>query len=595
MSNSLELRLVSFTNNEVYKIQGNTHRGIILEGEFEWNKIGGLLSFEVKLSRKNELPSFTNMRLEFYFRDEVFRTLNRIFTGYVDVIPNSENDSEIITLDGKGYAKKFEERKLDQTYTVQTIEDIINSLDYSGLDLDLTENNVSPPNVTIDKISFNDKSYTKVFERLLQIANNDISNNEYIWGIDENRGLYFKLLPTTHPDVKKSYFEGYNFQSPEVEFSDDIINSLTIFRATEADPKVTELVDTYEDFLSQSKYGLREHKLTVSDYMNDMSIELLATAVLEEKKEPKKTIKMNNFFVKDMEINEDDMILDDNGTIYDIELDDNSVLYDCTYRNPSVDDLNYFRILQPDYYGISNKPQIKNVLVNECDNLSEWTDATFNSTIVEDDTNVMTGIQAFKWTRNASQAGGDYIEFELESDLNNPLSIFFMIYFVNNVPNLKFTFYDSLGKLVDIDFDSSDERINTWLKIEDDSVTSSLFEEEDLYINNAGPEEILEIDDGVSVTTLAIRQNLGLRDLTKVRITLGEGTLNSDEFFIDRIQLKNNAWSYYRLSLDNANYIIKKDYVISELVFGTKRVSLVDEIKNKLSAGDIAYDLFSRS
>ncbi len=597
MSNSLELRLVSITDNEVYRIQGNTRRGIVLNGGFTWNKIGGLRSFEVTISRDSEMPSFPGMRLEFYFRDEVYGTLNKIFTGFVKILPTPENNEKTITFEGTGYVTKFEERLLSQTYLNASIEDVINSLDYSGLDLDLTANSVSPPVINISEITFSDKTYVQVFNTLLQIANNDITNDEYVWGIDENRGIYFKRLPSVFPDVKKKYFEGYHFQDPSVEFDDDVINKLTVFRATKVDPKETELVNTYEDSSSQDQYGVREKKLTISDYTDDSSIALIADSILQDKKEPTKVITIDNFFIKDGEVTEGNIILDDNGTIFNMQLDDNSVLFNTIYRNPVVDDLNYFRVLEADYYGISNKPQEKHVLVNECDSLGEWTLSVPNSTIVEDDINVMTGRQSFKWTRDPSQVSGDYIEFELEDRLHNPISVLFMLYFAGNASNITFSFYDSEGRVTDIEFDSSDERINTWLKITDDSVNLSGAGPELLQINDTGPtpSELLEINDGVEDTNMFIGADAGLRDLTKVRITLGIGTAEYDEVYIDRIQLKNKAWSYSRLSLDNAQYRVTKDFIIGELEFGNKKASLVDEIKDKLSRGDTAYDLYTRS
>lgn len=598
MSNSLEVRLTSITDNEVYIITGNTLRGSILSSNFEWNKIGGLLSFDLTLSRETELPLFAGMRLEFYFRDDVYRTLNNIFTGYVEVIPTSENNVETIILEGKGYSRKFEERILNQDYSATTITDIINSLDYSGLDLDSTQDNVAPPVVNISAIEFKDKTYTQVFNTLVQIANSNINNAEYIWGINEHRGIYFHILPSVNPNVSKKYFEGYHYQSPEIEITDNIINKLIVFRATQADPKQTELVATYEDTDSQDLYGIREQKLTISDYMDTTSIALMASAILENNKEPDKLIKMNNFFIKDTEIISGGIILDDAGTIYDLQLDDSSVLFGCIYRDPLIDDSKYFRTLQADYYGLSNKPQIKQVLVDECDSLDNWTDSTPTSVIVEDNTNVMTGRQAFKWTRSASQPTGDYIELELNTTLNNPISVLFMVYFANNVPNVTFTFYDSEGDTVDVIFTPTDERINTWLKIVQDVTRGEAPDLELLNINNLGPDEALEINNLAETTFLSIGDeppSIGLRDLVKVRITLGEGTTDTDEIYIDRIQLKNNAWSYSRLVLERAKYNVTRDFILGELEFGNKKMTLVDEIKNKLKSGDIAYDMYTRS
>lgn len=594
MSNSIEARIISITGQEVYRIIGNTKRGAILSADFEWEKVGGLRNFEITIARNNAIPLFSGMRFDFYYRDEVFLSNSKIFTGYSEIVPNRETNNNFIVISGKGYYWKLAQRLLNNSYTSQSLQSIILSLDLTGLDISFSPTEINPPSGTYT-VDFKDKSYIKVLDTLLKISNSQYSTIQYIYGINENRELYFKQLPSTGTDVAQKYFEGYNFQNPEVEFNDDIVNKVQVYRATLADAKETELVNTYEDTNSQGIYGEYEKKITVSDYIDDTAAEDLADSILQEKSVPKKMIRIDNFYRPNSKIIEGLIAFDDGIDNDTIIIDVGSGTEDFEYRMGEINESSFARVLVADYYGISTKPQEKITLVNECDSLTGWTQSISDSIITVENNNVLTGRQSFKWTRDASKPAGDYIEFELESVISNLIDVRFNIYFVDTMTDITVSFFDIDGNQVDINPDVSNVNlVTTWLKFIEE--TQNILETGALEAKSTGTIKKLGIKSGGTEYGIFVTHTdaQSIRNLAKVRITLGTGTLNSDVLYIDRIETKNKSWEYSRLTLDKAKYSIDKDYIIGNLEFGDKKISLIDELKTNLDKGAIAFDMYAK-
>lgn len=644
MSNTIEARVVSITGEEVYRLNGNTRNGDIINAIFNWEKIGGLREFQLDINRENEVTLFPGMRWEFYFKDEIFLDFKKIFTGYTEIIPTAESENPLISLTGKGYYWKLKEKQLTQTFTSTAIGTIINALDYSGLDLDATEFDIQAPSVNIT-VEFKNKTYIQVLDTLLAVANENYKTNQYIWGVDENRGLYFKPLPSTGTDVNKKLFEGYQFQDPEVKVSDKIVNSLDVFRATQADPKATEFVATYNDTVSQGEYGIRKEKVTVSDYIDTTSIARLANAILEERSDPDKIISISNFYVKDAEIVEGNLVFEDssgvNNWAWRTSLTD---FPNAVFRDASLSQTGFDRILEADFYGISTKPQNKTLLINECDSLDGWTQNTPNSTIIINDDTVLTGRKVFKWARAAGQPAGDYIEYTLLDLIQNPLAVGFSIYFDTYPANITFTFTSSFGQEYSQTIDTSNTGIvDTWLTfnfnlprdyvsttldvlpsagppveplevspveagaLQDLQVEPAATNFQDLQVENS-PGTLLDLQ--VQAETIGTPEDLEvnywldengdafgdrLDNIEKVRITLGAGDSNANTIYIDRIGAQNFSWAYSRLTLEKAEYNVTRNFILGNLEFGKKRDTLTDQIKNKVGKGDLAFDMYAKT
>jgi len=595
MASIIEARLMSITGEEVYRIIGNTERGAILSCTFEWEKIGGLRNFEMNINKNNDVPLFNGMRFDFYFRDDTFLTNTKIFSGYSELTPVKESNSNIMIISGKGYYWKLENKILNQDFSSVTIQEVIEYLDLTDLDIQLSIDYFSTPTGTYS-FDFKDKNYIQVLDTLLMIANKEYATTQYIWLINEKRELCFYPLPSTGENVNQKFFEGFDFQAPEVSYDNEIINKVLIYRPTLADSKQTELVGTFEDTASQDINGIHDKKIMIGDYVDNNAAEDFADAVLSEYSMPKKLIAINNFYRADSKIINGLIAYDDGLDADTMEIDRGTGLEDFEYRVSELSEERFRRIWLPDFYGISTKPQEKITLVNECDSLDIWSQSLSNSAIIESSDYVFTGRQVFKWTRDASQPAGDYIELSLNNIIGNLIDVRFNIYFSSYVANITFTFYDSEGNTVTITPDINNSAlVNNWVQFVED--VRSIEETKILYVKKASnPYAPMEVTNDLEDKHLLISHTdeQVIRNLVKVRITLGAGTVNADIIYIDRIEAKNKSWEYSRLSLDKAKYTIDKDYVISDIEFGNKKVSIVDEIKDGIKKGDLAFDMFAK-
>lgn len=591
MSNTFEARLISITNNEVYRIIGNTERGALLRAVFNWEKIGGLKDWELTVNRDTVLPFYSGMRIDFYFVDEIFLTSKLIFSGYSELIPTQEGDFNKITLKGKGFYWKLGERVHNKAYTNTPIANIINDLDFSGLDLDPDEFDIRPPSISVT-IDFRDKTYIQIFDTLLKIANTDYDNNQYIYGVNEKRGVYFYSLD---PEIKDKLFEDYDFQNPSVDFLDDVINSVKIFRAQELNPKETELVGTFENTDSSGKYGKKEKKITFSDYIDNNSIDNIANFILEKNADPSKIIKINNFYRKDAEIVEGGLVFEETlGVLDNWVWFDQDGFSEAVYRNSSLNIEAFNRILDPGYYGVSTKKQIKNTLVNECDSLSGWVVSAVSSVVDIFDGNVLTGRNVIRWTRTSNQFAGDYIEFTPTDIISGLINLKISVYFKDNVSNITLQIFDTEDNMYSYEIgDYNQSFINSWLRIE---LPLDPCDEFGLMRVKSGTGlRFLKVVSGVEERPLGIHYSCpGVRNLKKIKLILDTGNTNPDEIYIDRIEVRNKSWGYSELTLDKAVYEIERNYILGALEFGEKAINLIDEIKDNVAKGDLAFDMYAK-
>lgn len=601
MSNTLEIRIISATDEEIYRVSGDTKLGAVLSASFNWDKIGGLREFELNLPRNYNIPLGIGSRIEFYFRDEIFLQTRKIYTGYVTELPSSSTEELVVTLSGKGYYWKLENKTLTTSYAATSIENIILAMDYTGLDLDLSAFDVADATYTITEISFEDKTYIQVLDRLLQIANAAYSTTQFIWGVNEDRGIYFSSLPSTGTEVRSKLFEGYQFQAPEVEIGDEVINRVTAYRATKADPKQTELVAVYDNLESQARNGVINQKIVSDDYVDTVEIARIADGILEEYAEPKLRITASDYFSIDAEPVIDNFVVDDNGSIDNLTFVEASGTSNAVLRLPTVDIAEFDRILPADFYGISTKPQEKTFVLTDCETLDDWTESTPNSTASITDLDVATGRNAILWERVASQPAGDYLEFELSDYvIDGLLSVSFFLKFKAQVPDLTVEIFDRKGESFTVAIEGADypspDLEDTWLELIiplDGEIVEGV-----LHVQGA----VLFRPFGVQLASGDSKHKLGVSSLnpqlsnfSKIRFTLGEGTVDANSLVLDRVSARNKGWSYDRLELETAKYEISKNLITGQVTFGNTQESLISELLGEFKKGDIAYDLYARS
>lgn len=637
MASAIEARIMSITNDEVYRIIGNTNRGKLLKVIFNYSKIGGLIDFEVTLPANTEAPLFSGMRFDFYYRDDIFLNNRKIFTGWSDENPLKDSNENSLTVKGFGYYNKLKNKLLTATYTDKTINYILKDLSLSDLDISLSDDIISD-SFTFD-IAFKEKNYAQVLDLLLKIANTNYSTEQYVYGVDEERQLYFKKFISSGTTVRQKYYEGYDFQNPELTLNSDIINKVIIYRIKSADSKDTEFVANYIDSVSFVENGEHSKKIIVPDYTDNNAIVRLTNAILKQRANPTVNVKLKDFYRRDCAILENNVYYEDSNGSNIILVNDGTGEKELYYRTSELNEYYFERILQPDYYGLLTKPKEKLFIINECNNLSEWNLTHLsNSTVELDSSKVLTRRNSLKWSRDVSQPAGDYIEYTLDNILAGIIELKIYIYFETAMPDVSIKFYDSYTNYVEIVSDKTNNALlNNWLQltavVSANNTPGNIFSPADnfnlsilhnsvysaLGLNTNGHEEILKLNISVFAYYLAVEKDSSLFNLTvntrgedkllimdhysiplicnltKIKIELGAGTASANTFYIDRIECKNISWDYYRLALAKAKYTIDKDYILSNLEFGEVKPTLVDEIKDKLEKGDIAFDIYAKT
>jgi hypothetical protein len=410
MSRPFQIRIMSDAGQVVSLLSSDAKSGSILDANITWEKIGGLREFDFTLDRKTDVPLFNSMECELYI-DGVKK-----YTGYTITVPTVESNDPKLLIEGRGFYFKLKEAFLTGAYSSTTVAGIIGAVDFSDSGVNYNVGKIDCP-VAVTDIEFNKKDFVKVFDSLLKIANQDFNTTEYVWGVDEEKDLYFRPLSTT---PQKSLFEGFQYQDPEVEISDDVVNKVIAYRTTSADPNVTELVNTYEDTGSQDRNGIRERKIVFPDFTDSADIQNIADAVIKRNLDPKKRIT-----IKDLDVG----------------------------------------ILEEGFYNISVKPEEYFQLVNECDSLDGWDfSASPNMPVTVSQDQVLTGRSSLKFEPSAL-ASGNFAEYTLPVKLNSPLFLRAFVYFDTDPADIQIIFTDSRGSSITLDLEGQPAATaDQWLK-----------------------------------------------------------------------------------------------------------------------------------
>jgi hypothetical protein len=429
---------MSDAGSVVSLLSSDTNTGAILDAEIVWEKIGGMKSFKFTLDRKTEVPLFNSMECELYI-DGVKK-----FVGYTVTVPNVETNEPSLVLEGRGFWYRLKETVQTSTHSATTVEDIIGTLDLTGTGVSYNASKIDCSVAVVD-IEFKKKSIASVLDSLVQIANQDFNTSQFVWGVDEEKELYFRALPA---EPIQGLFEGYQFQAPEVQTEDKVVNRVLAWRTTSANPDVTELVDTFEDGGSIDRNGPREKKVVFPDYADYSDIENISKAIIQRNLDP-----LEKVSIKDLDIG----------------------------------------VLEEGFYNLSIKPEKYFQLVNECDFLDGWdVSASPNMPLSVSQDQVLTGRSSLKFEPSAL-ASGNFAEYTLPVKLNSPLFLRAFVYFDTDPADIQIIFTDSRGSSITLDLEGLPApTADQWLKYTQ-AVNANIFEGlwaiEDYFIFDFGTDE----------------------------------------------------------------------------------------------------------
>jgi len=500
--------------------------------EIEEERNGGLKNIRLMTSRKLDIPFFNGMNVKVFVKNKLW------YTGELVFIPEQDDRKNIFEYEIKGFAHYLDKIIINELYENKTVKFILDDLIGNYLSPDTpvlySPDQIVPPNITLVKFEVNDKSILNAVEELLKISNYQYNEYQYIYGVDKNKIFYFKLVSDS---IQEGFFEGYQFQNPEVEITDDkLVNRIRIYRAIEGTDEV-EYVSMIEDTDSQGLYGLRDEKLVISSFFDTTTAERFSTEKIERWKTPKKSISISS-----IEVGDDP---------YPIG-----------------------------FYAINNKPDFYNIIFSECDDLSSWTQSIVNTTVVEDTTIPFTGKKCFKITTAAGSVN-EYIELELDDSIQYPYQLVF------------YTRQNPLGESIGlILYDDDGEEIEI--------TKAYLLTEEGGYLltEDGGKIQLETGGTGLKINMVDtwIKQTFdlsGIDNVKKIRINMVTDEVTT--VYLDRIEIIVKAWKQNILILNGIKYTMKTNSLLCSMEFGEGFPNAIDEIKDLKDDKNNLLNIFEKS
>lgn len=539
-----QIRFIANDDTLITTIDNNTNRGAILDTTAVWDFVGGLETMRIIIDRKVDVPFFSNMRLQ------LWQNGTHYFTGYIATQPDVESNNEQITIDCKGLSQRLKEIVVNDTFTSTTLDVIAGSFttEYSDVGIVYSGGNNNLPATSVSSWDVKNKPLYDVLNQIILIANKDYLTTQYYWTIDKDRNIIFDSIDTVN-DLQKNLFEGYNFQDPIVDSIDSVINKLKVFRAKNTSTNETELVNTYDDTNSQGQFGIKERKILFPDYADTTTINNIANAILERFQVPEKRINIKEYSEQ--------------------------------------------TLLDYGYYGLSIKPDDYYFLINNMNDISNWNTTNLINTVATNSQNqVFIGGQNIKIDLS-SGSSSEFMTYTLPTKIIGPQKVRFYIYYDTVVANLQVEVIDSDGNSLLITPENTLNNDN-WIKIEA-AVESTLFN--DIYevkLTGPGAIENYDINIGSGLDTYGILYGSSnyIRDIASVKITFLDNNVRT--LYLGYLDCFSRVWAYNRLRVLKSTYKFKNNYFTSDIEFGEKQDSLIDEFVKETMQGNLAFDIYSK-
>jgi hypothetical protein len=527
----IEIQFFSLSGEFVGLVGTTFDNSNLVNLTLEERRIGGLNKFSFTISRTVNIPFYNRMETRFYIDSVLW------YVGELDFRPDQDKREERYEYIGRGYIGYLKDIKIDKLYQNKTIKEIIVDLIENELDetpINYNPDLINPPNITITKIEFKNKTIDKAMKSLLEIANFDYNSEQYTYGIDTVKQFYFEKIPT---DIETGLFEGYQYQNPDVkETTNEIVNKIDIFRAQE-DSQQVEFITSVSDSDSIELYGEKYETMTISDFVDTNTAIKIAEAKIEHKKDPIVTAE-----IKDL-----------------------------------VTEANPYPIR---FYYLNNKVNDYIKLIDEFNNLNDWTRNIVNTTVTVETNKVLSGKKAFKCVL-ASGSDGEYIEFELDETLYYPTALILWISQNPAGDTLAIRVFDEDGNFIDLG--------SGLYELEDGTGFYELEDESGFYDLELGTIDIDIVDDYQKRRFDAT----GIENIKKIRIIFKRST--NFTIYLDRLEIETNTYLQRELILDKIKYTMDKNRTLADCTFGDEIDNIIEDIKKIDDKNRNIYDIFTKS
>lgn len=256
----------------------------ILDNEFyglswDYDRVGGCGSFRFSLPREfcNERYISGDFNIRIYVRNSSTNAYDLWYQGVVEDKQPSVTDNETIQVSGHGYQAQLSRIYIDETYTGQEVsvivKDILDTYIVPNTDITYDAGDIVATDFTPDSFKFN----TSAADALQTLADT-VGLRE--WGVDKDRKFFFKERSST---VGFRFPLGRNVRSFTSDDSfKDIVNRVIVQGGDIGDPPVPYTA-TYNDTISQLKYGIRTRVVQNSSITTDEVSEQFADSIIAER------------------------------------------------------------------------------------------------------------------------------------------------------------------------------------------------------------------------------------------------------------------------------------------------------------------------
>jgi len=254
----------------------------ILDNEYtdlhwSYSRTGGCGEFGFRVPRKlfeeKNLSGDFNIRI--YYRNPSTNVYDLWYQGLIEnKMPNVAGNSESIEISGHGYQAQLSRIYLDNvTYTSQEASAIVTDIidTYVAPYTNITKGTIDATTFTFDTINFNTDAMSAI-----QTIADTVGGRE--WRVSAERVFDFKARSTT---VGRRYSLGHNITNyNEDQDFKEIVNRVIVQGAQVGG---TYYKSTYNDTISQLKYGIRARVVQNSAVVTNTVASQLADAIFEEK------------------------------------------------------------------------------------------------------------------------------------------------------------------------------------------------------------------------------------------------------------------------------------------------------------------------
>lgn len=515
--NNMLIQFFTLSNLYIDSINVFSEQNTIIDISFNMDIEGGLKDFKLTLDRKYEVKVFEQMIVKIYMNSIPY------VTGIIKIRPSQDTSNNSIVYDGEGLITILEDEQINLFYENKTVKYILDDLigtQMVNTDIYFDTTKIIPPDITVIKIEFNNVSLLDAISTLLKLCNTDFNNYEYTYFIDIYR--FFNFASINKGVIIDGWTEGFDYQNPVVQVNNGkIINEVKIFRTLE-DSQEVELVSTLQDTISIASYGIKSKSITINNYADQDDAELIGNYLIERYKNPYKTAKLKNFVVNN---------LLEFGT-YKI----NDAIQEITISISDFNSLNEFDLSHIVYTNISLENYI-----------------------------VQSGRLCYK-IETHNMSSGEYIEIELDQQINFPEYI--DLWIRQEVPGqfIFFMFFDEYGNTVEYDEVEiiSEDGYDLITEDEDDIIMESGSIGIDVYLTGQFIPVTIPID------------NEQIKSLKKVRIIFT--TNDENTFYLDRLECRSRQYITSDLVLRKAAYKIDGGIFTADLTLGEPTKDAVDDI-----------------